>query len=222
MLVTRLESPVAEMIVRFKLCDMRRLWLILLLFLLANPAFAGAPTVLVVGDSLSAAFGMELREGWVALLAARLDRQQPRYRVVNASVSGDTTANGLARLPRLLAEHRPAIVIIELGGNDGLRGLAPEQMRNNIGAMIAKSKAQGAKVLLLGVELPPNYGPKYNEKFRRVYKDAAAEHQVPLVSSVMNGVGTDLRLMQADRIHPNAAAQTRMLNNVWPALRALL
>jgi acyl-CoA thioesterase-1 len=201
---------------------MRRLWLVLLLFLLAGPAFAATRTVLVVGDSLSAAFGMELREGWVALLAARLDQQQPRYRVVNGSVSGDTTANGLARLPRLLSEHHPAIVIIELGGNDGLRGLAPQQMKNNIGAMIAKSKAQGAKVLLLGVELPPNYGPKYNERFRRVYRDLAAEQQVPLVPSVMDGVGTDIKLMQADRIHPNAAAQAQMLDNVWPALRALL
>jgi acyl-CoA thioesterase-1 len=210
------------MIVPFKICDMRRLCLLLLLCLLAAPASAAARTVLVVGDSLSAAFGMDLREGWVALLAARLAQQQPGYRVVNASVSGDTTANGLARLPRLLAEHRPAIVIIELGGNDGLRGLAPDQMKNNIRAMIAKSKAQGARVLLLGVELPPNYGPKYNERFRRVYKDLAAEQQVPLVPSVMDGVGTDIKLMQADRIHPNAAAQSRMLENVWPALRVLL
>ena len=194
----------------------------LLLFLATAPVAAAPRTVLVVGDSLSAAFGMELREGWVALLAARLDQQQPRYRVVNASVSGDTTANGLARLPRLLAEHRPAIVIIELGGNDGLRGLAPEQMKKNIGTMIAKSKVQGAKVLLLGVELPPNYGPKYNERFQRVYKDLAAENRVPLVPSVMDGVGTKVELMQADRIHPNAAAQEKMLDNVWPALRTLL
>ena len=194
----------------------------LLLFLATAPVAAAPRTVLVVGDSLSAAFGMELREGWVALLAARLVQQQPRYRVVNASVSGDTTANGLARLPRLLAEHRPAIVIIELGGNDGLRGLAPEQMKKNIGTMIAKSKVQGAKVLLLGVELPPNYGPKYNERFQRVYKDLAAENRVPLVPSVMDGVGTKVELMQADRIHPNAAAQEKMLDNVWPALRTLL
>ncbi len=194
----------------------------LLLVLLASPVSAETRTMLVVGDSLSAAFGMALREGWVALLAARLDKQLPRYHVINASVSGDTTANGLARLPRLLTEHRPAIVIIELGGNDGLRGLAPEQMKNNIRTMIAKSKAQGAKVLLVGVELPPNYGPKYNERFRRVYKDLAAEYRVPLVPSIMQGVGTDISLMQADRLHPNATAQVRMLDNIWPALRPLL
>jgi len=201
---------------------MRRFWLLLMLCLLAGPASAATRTVLVVGDSLSAAFGMEMREGWVALLAARLRQLQPPYHVINASVSGDTTANGLARLPRLLTEHHPAIVIIELGGNDGLRGLAPRQMKNNIHAMITKSKAKGAQVLLLGVELPPNYGPKYTERFRQVYRDLAAEQKVPLVPSVMEGIGTDLKLMQDDRIHPNAEAQNRMLNNVWPALRPLL
>lgn len=193
-----------------------------MLCLLAGPASAATRTVLVVGDSLSAAFGMEMREGWVALLAARLRQLQPPYHVINASVSGDTTANGLARLPRLLTEHHPAIVIIELGGNDGLRGLAPRQMKNNIHAMITKSKAKGAQVLLLGVELPPNYGPKYTERFRQVYRDLAAEQKVPLVPSVVEGIGTDLKLMQDDRIHPNAEAQNRMLNNVWPALRPLL
>jgi len=196
--------------------------LLLLLCLLAGPASAATRTVLVVGDSLSAAFGMEMREGWVALMAARLKQMQPPYHVINASVSGDTTANGLARLPRLLTEHHPAIVIIELGGNDGLRGLAPRQMKNNIRAMIMKSKAKGAQVLLLGVELPPNYGPKYTERFRQVYRDLAAEQKVTLVPSIMEGIGTDLKLMQADRIHPNAEAQNRMLNNVWPALRLLL
>jgi len=201
---------------------MRRFWLLLLLCLLAGPASAATRTVLVVGDSLSAAFGMEMREGWVALMAARLKQMQPPYHVINASVSGDTTANGLARLPRLLTEHHPAIVIIELGGNDGLRGLAPRQMKNNIRAMIMKSKAKGAQVLLLGVELPPNYGPKYTERFRQVYRDLAAEQKVTLVPSIMEGIGTDLKLMQADRIHPNAEAQNRMLNNVWPALRLLL
>jgi len=201
---------------------MRRFWLLLMLCLLAGPASAATRTVLVVGDSLSAAFGMEMREGWVALLAARLRQLQPPYHVINASVSGDTTANGLARLPRLLTEHHPAIVIIELGGNDGLRGLAPRQMKNNIHAMITKSKAKGAQVLLLGVELPPNYGPKYTERFRQVYRDLAAEQKVPLVPSVVEGIGTDLKLMQDDRIHPNAEAQNRMLNNVWPALRPLL
>jgi acyl-CoA thioesterase-1 len=199
---------------------MRRLIVLLLLFV-SLPAAAVSRTVLVVGDSLSAAHGIDVRQGWVALLADRLAREFPDYRVVNASVSGDTTAGGLVRLPALLQQHRPAIVIVELGGNDGLRGLPPGEMKNNIIGMIVKSKAQGAKVLLLGVRLPPNYGTRYTELFHQVYRDAAREQQIPLVALLLEGVDEG-PLMQADRIHPAATAQPRILENVWSTLRRML
>jgi acyl-CoA thioesterase-1 len=195
-------------------------WLVLLLLLVAAPV--QARTLLVVGDSLSAAFGLDVRAGWVALLEGRLRAEKLDYKVINASISGDTTANGLARLPRLLKEHRPEVVIIELGGNDGLRGLSLEQMRHNLAAMAAKAKASGARVLLVGIELPPNYGQRYTERFRRAYADAAREQQVALVTSIVAGIGIDRNLMQADGIHPKANAQGRMLENVWPRLRPLL
>lgn len=199
---------------------MRRL-LVAFLFLLVSLPAAASRTVLVVGDSLSAAHGIDMRQGWVALLDQRLARDFPGYRVVNASVSGDTTAGGLARLPTLLKRHRPAIVVIELGGNDGLRGLPPNQMKSNIVEMIEKSKAEGAKVLLLGLRLPPNYGTRYTELFRRVYRNAAAEQKIPFVPLMLEGVD-DSELMQSDRIHPTATAQPRILENVWPALRRML
>jgi acyl-CoA thioesterase-1 len=199
---------------------MRRAWLVWLLFLAAAPA--QARTLLVVGDSLSAAYGLAVDAGWVALLENRLRAEQLDYKVINASISGDTTANGLARLPQLLKEHRPDIVIIELGGNDGLRGLPLDQMRRNLSAMAAKAKAAGARVLLVGVELPPNYGRRYTDGFRRAYADAAREQRVALAPSFLAGIGANPELMQRDQIHPNAGAQQRMLENVWPQLRPLL
>jgi len=186
------------------------------------PLPASARTLLVVGDSLSAAYGMDLPSGWVALLQKRLAREKLDYRVVNASISGDTTANGLARLPPLLAEHKPAIVIIELGGNDGLRGLSLTQMKHNITAMVEEAKARGARVLLVGVRLPPNYGKTYSGKFRRVYREVAAAQRVALVPFLLDGIATHQALMQPDGIHANARAQPRMLENVWPHLRPLL
>jgi acyl-CoA thioesterase-1 len=199
---------------------MRRLFLALLL-LMGTAASAAPRTILVVGDSLSAAHNIDTRAGWVSLLDQRLARERLDYRVVNASVSGDTTAGGLARLPSLLQQHRPAIVIVELGGNDGLRGLLPAQMKSNLLAMIAKSKSQGAAVLLLGVRLPPNYGARYTELFRQVYREAAAEQRVPLVPLLLDGID-ESKLMQADRIHPTAEAQPKILENVWPVLRRML
>ncbi len=192
----------------------------LLVCLVPVPAAAG--TLLVVGDSLSAAFGMDPRSGWVALLQQRLEREKLDYKVINASISGDTTANGLTRLPRLLQEHTPALVVIALGGNDGLRGLSLEQMQHNIRAMIAKARAGGSEVLLVGIELPPNYGRKYTEKFQRVYRELASEQRVALVPSIIAGFAADRALMQPDGIHPNIDAQTRMLENVWGRLRPLL
>lgn len=201
---------------------MRRVLVAVLVAVCIVPAEALARTILVVGDSLSAAHGMDLRAGWVSLLRERLAAQKLDYRLVNASVSGDLTANALARLPRLLTEHQPEIVILELGGNDGLRGLSPAQMKHNLSVMIAEAKAAGAKVLLVGIELPPNYGRKYTERFRRVYRELAAEQQVALVPSIMEGFATDRALMQPDGIHPNARAQPRMLENVWGQLWPML
>ena len=186
------------------------------------PLPAAARTLLVVGDSLSAAYGMDVGSGWVTLLAKRLEREKLDYQVVNASLSGDTTANGLARLPRLLAAHQPAIVIIELGGNDGLRGLALEQMKHNITAMVTKARARHARVLLVGMQLPPNYGNRYTQRFRRVYREIAAEQQVGLAPFLLDGIATNRALMQPDGIHANAKAQQKMLENVWPQLRPLL
>jgi acyl-CoA thioesterase-1 len=195
------------------------LWLILVLL---APLPALARTILVLGDSLSAAFGMDASAGWVALLDQRIAQKKPGYKVVNASISGDTTANGLARLPPLLERHQPDIVIVELGGNDGLRGLPTEQMKHNILAIIAKAKAAKARVLLAGVPLPPNYGSRYIEKFRQVYREVAREQGVPLVPSIIDGVGGIAGLMQEDGIHPNAAAQPEMLENIWDQLKPML
>ena len=201
---------------------MRRLFLAVLLLLGLAPLPAAARTLLVVGDSLSAAYGMDVGSGWVALLAERLKREKLDYQVVNASISGDTTANGLARLPRLLAAHQPAIVIIELGGNDGLRGLALEQMKHNITVMVTKAKARHARVLLVGIRLPPNYGNRYTQRFQRIYREVASEQQVGLAPFLLDGIAANRALMQPDGIHANAKAQPKMLENVWSHLRPLL
>jgi len=181
-----------------------------------------AGTLLVVGDSISAALGMDTRQGWVALLEQRLGEEGLDHRVVNASISGDTTAGGLVRLPRLLAEHQPEWVILELGGNDGLRGLPPAQMQQNLLAMIERSRDSGAQVLLLGMRLPPNYGLRYTRAFEQVYSDLAAQTQVPWVPFFLEGVGGVEGMMQADGIHPAPAAQQRMLDNLWPLLKQML
>ncbi|MGQ9724814.1 MAG: arylesterase [Tepidimonas sp.] len=184
-----------------------------------------SPTVLVVGDSLSAEYGLTRGSGWVALLERRLQAQARRVRVVNASISGDTTAGGRSRLPLLLERHRPALVILELGGNDALRGLPLQTTRDNLRAMIRASRSAGAQVLLLGMDMPPNYGERYRADFRAVYTDLAREENVALVPFFLAGVADGPQaaaLFQADRIHPNEQAQPRMLDNIWPALRPLL
>ncbi len=186
------------------------------------PVVGAERAILVVGDSLSAAHGIDVRSGWVALLQRRLEQQHLGYKIVNASISGDTSANGLARLPSLLSQHRPTIVIVALGGNDGLRGLSPEQMKHNIAAMVTKAKMQGAKVLLVGVPLPPNYGKRYTDKFDEVYGQIAADQGIPLVPSILDGVADQRALFQQDGIHPTAQAQPRLLENVWAALRPML
>ncbi|MFP5350811.1 MAG: arylesterase [Gammaproteobacteria bacterium] len=200
----------------------RRLVTVVLLLGALAPLPAFARTLLVVGDSLSAAYGIDAATGWVAQLQQRLREQQADYTVINASISGDTSANGRARLPRALAQHRPALVVIELGGNDGLRGLPLPQMKRNLADMVRAAKRAGARVLLIGIKLPPNYGQRYTSDFERVYQDLAKEQRVALVPHLLDGVAGVDGLMQPDGIHPTAAAQTRMLDNVWPALRPLL
>jgi acyl-CoA thioesterase I len=181
-----------------------------------------APVLLVVGDSISASYGLAKGEGWVDLLAGRLKQQGYRERVVNASISGDTTAGGLARLPALLREHKPSIVLIELGGNDALRGGNLQSTRANLDAMVVAAQNAHARPLIAGMKVPPNYGPAYARAFDALFVDVARARRVPIVPYIFEGFGEDLALFQSDRIHPTAAAQTRILDNVWPALVPLL
>jgi len=191
-------------------------------------AFASAagakqsPVILVFGDSLSAGYGIQVDRGWVSLLAQKLAQLGYGFQVVNASVSGETTAGGLARLPRALSLHRPAIVILELGANDGLRGLPIAPAQANLAQMIRLSRAAGASVLLLGILMPPNYGERYNEAFRQMYQDLAQSTGVPLVPFLLDGVALHPDLMQADGLHPNESGQPLLLTNVWPKLAPLL
>jgi acyl-CoA thioesterase-1 len=196
----------------------------LLLALLSLPTLHAAPQpiILVFGDSISAAYGIRVEEGWVALLQRKLATQGYGYRVVNASVSGETTGGGLARLPRALERHRPAILILELGGNDALRGLPLEDVRSNLDGMIRKSEAAGAHVVLAGMRMPPNYGPRYSQEFQAIYADLSRQHELPLIPFVLEGVALDDALMQADGMHPNAKAQPLLLDRVWPRLEPLL
>jgi acyl-CoA thioesterase-1 len=183
---------------------------------------AWGKTILVFGDSLSAAYGIAAKRGWVALLAERLQRERLDYSVVNASISGETTAGGVSRLPRALAQHKPAVVILELGANDGLRGLPVAQMKTNLAAMIGMSRKAGASVLLVGMRVPPNYGPEYTRDFEAAFAALARARKVALAPFLLEGMADDLRLFQPDRIHPNEEAQARLLDNVWRALRPLL
>jgi acyl-CoA thioesterase-1 len=184
---------------------------------------ADAPVILVFGDSISAGFGLtRVDEGWVGLLRAKLKDQGYGYEVVNASVSGETTAGGLARLPRALAVHHPGIVILELGGNDGLRALPLDQMRANLAGMVRLSRAAGAQVLMLGIRVPPNYGQQFTEKFFAIFAEVATHDKVPLVPFLLDGIALSPDLMQADGIHPNERGQPLLLRNVWPVLRPLL
>jgi acyl-CoA thioesterase-1 len=186
---------------------------------------SAAPVVLVVGDSLSAEYGIARGSGWVVLLEQRLTREKIAARVVNASISGDTTSGGRSRLPALLKEHRPAVVVIELGGNDALRGLPLDMTRQNLTEMTRAAKAAGARVLLAGMQVPPNYGRRYGEDFAALFGQIAKAEGTALVPFLLAGVadGADpTALFQSDRIHPKAEAHPRILDNVWPVLRPLL
>lgn len=192
--------------------------LLCLAVLFLIPAVSRADTILVMGDSLSAAYGIDPQAGWVNLLKRRLG---DNHDVVNASISGETTSGGSARLPDILRQYHPDIVLLELGGNDGLRGLSPQQMQVNLATMIERSRKSGARVLLLGIEVPPNYGPAYTKAFRNVFVQLSKEYDLPLVPFLLEGVDLDT-MLQDDGIHPTAAAQPIILNTVWAQLEPML
>ena len=203
--------------------------LVLLFFATLVPAaFAqaaetkGPRTVLVMGDSLSAAYGLSAAQGWVALTAERMGKTHPGWKVVNASISGETTAGGAARIDAELKRHRPAVVVIELGANDGLRGLPLAQSRTNLERMIKASKAAGAKVLLVGMRMPPNYGREYTQGFERNFSELASTHKTALLPFLLEPIATDRSAFQADNLHPVATAQPKLRDHVWKALSPLL
>ncbi len=189
---------------------------------LAQSHAVEAPTVLVFGDSLSAGYGIDVDRSWTALLQSRLEAQGYEHRVINASISGETTEGGKTRIAQALDNFDPEIVILELGGNDGLRGFPPAIMKENLQSIIEVSRSAGARVVLLGIRIPPNYGNRYTQAFEQVYKDLAAELEVPWIEFFMDGVALNDGLMQDDGIHPNEAAQPILLDNAWPVIRAAL
>ena len=200
---------------------LRKFLLTLLCLFISVPCLADS-SILIVGDSLSAGYGIDTQQGWVALLRDRLQKSGYSYLVINASISGDTTSDGLARLPDGLKNYHPAIVIIELGGNDALRGIQINQTQQNISQLITLSKNTKAKVLLLGLRLSPNFGPVYDQKFQSLYPKLAKQFHVAVVPLFLKGVDANPLLMQDDGIHPRAQAQAVLLDNVWVVLRQLL
>ena len=183
---------------------------------------ASPSTILVFGDSLSAAYGIRPEQGWVALLTQRLESQGYGYQIVNASVSGETSDGGLERLPRALQLHQPGIVILELGANDGLRGLPVNATRDNLAAMVRLAQAAGARVLLVGLRMPPNYGPRYTDEFAHIFPALAEQYRVPLVPFLLEKVALNPEMMQADGLHPNAQGEPAILETLWPYLKPLL
>ena len=199
---------------------MRRL--LIALALLAPALACASPTILVYGDSLSAAYGISQKEGWVALLEERLRQKHVDYTVANASISGETSSGGASRIAATLAKAKPRIVILELGANDGLRGLPVAQMRDNLDAIVRAAQRQGSRVLLLGMKMPPNYGPQYTREFERAYADLARRRRTALVPFMLEGVAGRRELIQEDGLHPTAQAQPAILENVWKGLAPLL
>jgi acyl-CoA thioesterase I len=196
--------------------------LTLLLIGLQGAFAAQKHIILGFGDSLSAAYGLQPEQGWVALLEHRLHDQGYEYQIINASISGETSSGGLERMPHLLALHHPAVVMLELGANDGLRGLPLQTVRDNLARMITLARNSGAQVLLLGIRLPPNYGQRYTSGFADLYAGLARQYQVPWVPFLLEGVALDPALMQADGLHPVAAGEPRVLDTIWPTLQPLL
>lgn len=196
------------------------------MMLLSGLSSAAEPSItrplLVLGDSLSAGYGIAVESGWVSLLGERMAKRSPPRTVINASISGETSAGGLARLDALLAEHKPVLVIVELGANDALRGLPISEPTRNLGTIIEHARKAGAKILLVGIEIPLNYGPQYRDRLRVMYRDLASEFNVPLVPFLLDGVALDPSLMQADGLHPTAAAQPQVLETVWKVLEPMM
>jgi len=187
-----------------------------------TPSASAEHSLLVLGDSISAAYGMDLEQGWVALLGQRVASEHPGWQVANASISGDTTGGGLRRLPELLNSHQPAVVVIELGGNDGLRGFPIQRIRENLSAMVKAAQSAGARVALLSMAIPPNFGKRYTDLFTASFEQVATSTGATLVPFILDGVATDSQLMQADGIHPTAAAQPIILDNIYPWLVPLI
>jgi acyl-CoA thioesterase-1 len=194
---------------------------LLIIGLMIPGLLCAAPVILVFGDSLSAAYGIPRDAGWVSLLDQRLVKEKFDYQIVNASISGETTAGGLSRINAALTEHRPAVVILELGANDGLRGLPLANMSNNLDKIITACQRKKARVLLIGMRLPPNYGMRYTQEFQDTYAALAKQHKLPLVPFLLAGV-EDEKYYQADRLHPTAEAQPQILNAIWAALHPML
>jgi len=188
----------------------------------ANSQDAGQPVVLVFGDSLSAGYGIDVDQSWVHLLQSRLSSEGYEHKVVNASISGETTEGGATRIGSALSRFEPDLVILELGGNDGLRGFPPDRIRENLRKILVTAKTSGAAVVLLGIRIPTNYGPRYTRAFENVYRETAGELDIPWIEFFMEGVALNEELMQDDGIHPNAAAQPMLLDNAWPAIEAAL
>jgi len=186
------------------------------------PAIAANPKILIYGDSLSAAYGIPQQQGWAALLKEKLNHENLSFDVINASISGETTSGGLTRLARTLEQTKPQTIIIELGANDGLRGLPVKNMRDNLDAMIQLSKKSGVKVLLIGMKIPPNYGQKYTEEFSQTYIKLASQHKIPVVPFMLENVAAKPDLIQQDGLHPNALGQPIILGNIWPELQRLI
>lgn len=184
--------------------------------------YANAGTVVVLGDSISAAYGMELEQGWVSLLQARLNIETTGTTIVNESIGGETTSGGLARLNRILVEHKPEILLIELGANDGLRGLSLTEMKNNIAEMIRRAKNTGAKPVLMSMRIPPNYGKRYTDMFYNVYQQLSLEFKIPFVPFILEDIALIQELMQADGLHPNTKAQPMIADKVWQQLQPLI
>jgi acyl-CoA thioesterase-1 len=199
---------------------MLKIFLVVMMALL--PWTVSAKTIVVLGDSISAGFGIEVQQGWVALLQNRLAAQHSPYVISNESISGDTSAGGLARIDDALRRHKPQIVLIELGANDGLRGLSPQAMKANLTEMVKRTEKTGAKVLLLAMKIPPNYGKRYIEMFYNIYPQLAAELKVPYVPFILEDVALKTELMQADGLHPNALAQAIVAERIWGYLAPML
>lgn len=188
-----------------------------------SPVMASAKTIMIVGDSISAGYGLQTGQGWVALLQKRLDQQYPKqHKVVNASVSGETTSGAVARLPKLLQTHKPHIVVIELGGNDGLRGQPPLLIQKNLATLVQQSQKAKAKVIVFGMKIPPNYGTAYSKAFEKNYKIVSQQYKVKLLPFFLEGVAGKKDLMQTDLVHPNASAQSILLNNAYAYIKGAL